>query len=276
MRTTIGSAAGLLFVVAFASLTLAAPPASVPGRGKGLSVAKSRVQRALESREQVLERARIRVTQRASTRLVERRNKGRLRPQQGTGRLGEKKLLKVGQDEHRGLLRRARGLFTRTRSRETGKVADSKPGKVATNIPQRRGRSQPIITARADRLLQKRLASIDQMRDLALENGNLKLLERADELETIARWQFDRRIRKTGQMGAAQIPEGADRDRPGKVFGRETAERARLGRREFGRATAETAREGGRESGDSITSSLTGRTRRNVTEESESRDSELP
>jgi len=46
---------------------------------------------------------------------------------------------------------------------------------------------------RADRIFAKRLADIDHLRDIALKNGNLKLLDRADKLEEIARSQYTRR-----------------------------------------------------------------------------------
>jgi hypothetical protein len=51
--------------------------------------------------------------------------------------------------------------------------------------------------ARADALLALRLASIDHLRDVALANGNTALLEKADELEVIARSQYDRRTNPT-------------------------------------------------------------------------------
>jgi hypothetical protein len=43
-----------------------------------------------------------------------------------------------------------------------------------------------------DRLLAKRLATIDKLRDQALENGNERLLEQADRLEELARRQHAR------------------------------------------------------------------------------------
>lgn len=54
---------------------------------------------------------------------------------------------------------------------------------------------------RADRILVKRLADIDHLRDVALKNGNLKLLDQADQLEAIARTQYERRT------GTTPIPE---------------------------------------------------------------------
>jgi len=50
-----------------------------------------------------------------------------------------------------------------------------------------RGRFDPT---RAERILAKRLADIDHLRDVAIQNGNTQLLDRADQLEVIARRQF--------------------------------------------------------------------------------------
>lgn len=47
--------------------------------------------------------------------------------------------------------------------------------------------------SRADWLLAKRLASIDHMRDESLQNGNERMLERADKLEALARLQYEHR-----------------------------------------------------------------------------------
>jgi hypothetical protein len=55
-----------------------------------------------------------------------------------------------------------------------------------------RGRERFALT-QAERLLAKRLASIDHVRDIALRNGNTRLLEQCDHLEAIARAQYDRR-----------------------------------------------------------------------------------
>jgi predicted phage-related endonuclease len=52
---------------------------------------------------------------------------------------------------------------------------------------QRRDLSQ------AERLLALRLAQIDHLRDVALQNGNAELMQQADKLEELARAQFDRR-----------------------------------------------------------------------------------
>lgn len=43
----------------------------------------------------------------------------------------------------------------------------------------------------AERQLTRRLAQIDKMRDIALENGNETQLKQADRLEQLARWQFE-------------------------------------------------------------------------------------
>jgi hypothetical protein len=62
---------------------------------------------------------------------------------------------------------------------------DESPGEL-------RGRERFALT-QAERLLAKRLASIDHLRDIALRNGNTRLLEQCDHLEAIARAQYDRR-----------------------------------------------------------------------------------
>jgi hypothetical protein len=63
---------------------------------------------------------------------------------------------------------------------------------------------------RADRILAKRLADIDHLRDVALKNGNLKLLDQADKLEQVARTQYERRTGTTPTPEPQPEPPGTD------------------------------------------------------------------
>lgn len=112
---------------------------------------------------------------------------------------------------------------------------------------------------RAERLLAKRLADIDHLRDIALQNGNTRLLEQADELELLARAQYARRT-EGGEPQDRSPParrrgrRDRDDDRPGATpagrgFDLSTAGEAELRGREFGLSTAEQARLMGREFG---------------------------
>jgi hypothetical protein len=63
---------------------------------------------------------------------------------------------------------------------------------------------------RADRILAKRLADIDHLRDVALKNGNLKLLDQADKLEQVARTQYERRTGTTPTPEPQPEPPATD------------------------------------------------------------------
>jgi hypothetical protein len=77
---------------------------------------------------------------------------------------------------------------------DDGGVLDDRTGEDPIGDPtgELRGRERFALT-QAERLLAKRLASIDHLRDIALRNGNTRLLEQCDHLEVIARAQYDRR-----------------------------------------------------------------------------------
>lgn len=108
---------------------------------------------------------------------------------------------------------------------------------------------------KAELLLKKRLANIDHLRDIAVENGNTQMLERADKLEELAQQQYDRRIAKLTTEGPAETdnsqeapetPEGTmaetDVETEETTLGRSTVRKARKNRRGFGQLTAEEAR----------------------------------
>lgn len=58
-------------------------------------------------------------------------------------------------------------------------------------------------TSTPDSLLANRLASIDHMRDIALKNGNERMLDQADKLEALARQQYQRRTGEFAEQGEA-------------------------------------------------------------------------
>jgi hypothetical protein len=91
-------------------------------------------------------------------------------------------------------LGRARLNTDSTSAIDDGGLLDDPVGEVPTGDPtgELRGRERFALT-QAERLLAKRLASIDHLRDVALRNGNTRLLEQCDHLEAIARAQYDRR-----------------------------------------------------------------------------------
>ncbi|MBT4867490.1 MAG: hypothetical protein HON53_20490 [Planctomycetaceae bacterium] len=133
------------------------------------------------------------------------------------------------------------------------------------------GRAQRPPHSQADRILANRLADIDHMRDIALENGNEQMLQQADKLEQITRNQYQRRIggddfqppetqvsatERTDEARAnrfSRTPDQADFATNRRTdaaeagdfnaeFGRQTAAAAREGREEFGRDMAEEGR----------------------------------
>jgi len=96
-------------------------------------------------------------------------------------------------------LEQLRGMATDTPA--AGHVPDALPSAQATARMEGH-----FDLSRADRLLAKRLADIDHMRDIALRNGNTKLLDKADKLEQLARWQFGRRPGLPTNPEAPQAP----------------------------------------------------------------------
>ncbi len=70
--------------------------------------------------------------------------------------------------------------------------------------------------SQADRLLAKRLADIDHLRDIALENGNERQLEQADKLEALPRQQHAQRTSgeklRANEILRPSRDEGTDSD----------------------------------------------------------------
>jgi hypothetical protein len=85
----------------------------------------------------------------------------------------------------------------------------------------KREKGHPGVHPQQDRLVQqaetnltRRLASIDRMRDQALENGDSAMLAKADQLEQLTRLQHEQRIAQvtafeTGQPSSERTPMGA-------------------------------------------------------------------
>lgn len=217
-----------LAVLAMVAGTTHAASAQPPGQGQGMSQAaaqNSAVQQALANRQQVLNR----LTSRASDNGTANRAQGLLRATAGagnaaataargldragiatgTGRLGSDVLrgLRSGAAPRRIGLDRAefvRGqrvsrlerVRSERRDRSEGTPADAEATTGRRNELVSGGLNRRAMT-QADRLLAKRLADIDHLRDQALRNGNVRLLEQADRLEALARQQYDRRVNGT-------------------------------------------------------------------------------
>ena len=105
--------------------------------------------------------------------------------------------------ESRGLSLHARArqqMANRIRDRRSDRtdIAATTDGSAVESLPDavtapRRAPWERAGISRADWLLSKRLASIDKLRDKALEIGNDRLLDQADKLEDLARQQHERR-----------------------------------------------------------------------------------
>jgi hypothetical protein len=72
-----------------------------------------------------------------------------------------------------------------------------------------------LALTHADRMLAQRLAQIDAMRDRAVDAGNERLLEQADHLEQLARWQHAGRL--AGRLGRAEYEVQADGEGEGST-----------------------------------------------------------
>lgn len=119
----------------------------------------------------------------------------------GGGASGGATTASEARSSHRLSTREARGnAFGRARldsdtlaTTDDGGLLDDTNGDLPGDLTDGlRGRERFALT-QAERLLAKRLASIDHLRDIALRNGNTRLLEQCDHLEAIARAQYDRR-----------------------------------------------------------------------------------
>ncbi|MEX0716560.1 MAG: hypothetical protein WD066_08235 [Planctomycetaceae bacterium] len=211
----------LLSIPVVASILVTASPArSDPPRNRAGSAA----QRALENRQRGLNLP----VNRPNGTVPEQAGPPRSipTPHAGTGRLPrEVELRRPGRFDDRERLDgraigRARGAAAdrpdvpRAIPAHPGATADS----AAMNGRERaatvsHGGNRLALTE-ADRLLALRLAQIDRLRDRALDNGNERLLEQADQLEQLARWQHAGRIE--GRLGrdVYEIPAAEEGGEP--------------------------------------------------------------
>jgi len=191
-------------------------------------------------------------------------------PQSATGRFGRDTLPSLRRQTRPALPQQnaRRPVASNTRRQDVPNIDRSRRAD-GTRSPI--GRSQRPPHSQADRILANRLADIDHQRDIALENGNERMLQKADKLEQIARNQYQRRIGggdiqpPETQLSATERTDNARANRfsrrPDQVefatnrrsdvaeagdfnaeFGRQTAAAAREGREEFGRDMAEEGR----------------------------------
>ena len=110
-----------------------------------------------------------------------------------------------------------------------------------------------------DRAFSQRLASIDRIRDRAVETGNVNLLNRADALEQSVR--AERRGKKLDSLANGNlVPNGRDKavatghsdwktNEDNRPYGQTISEMARELGSDFGSITSEQARQSGREFG---------------------------
>jgi len=149
----------------------------------------------------------------------------RVGPQTGTGRLGNP-ALRGRVNRSRGFAERRRGtsrrsdVLRRLRSRDnpgrrisaealertrgdrrvfgrerTGRGTDDEPARRRFDDVTSRRNGPPRSIAEG--ILAKRLAEIDRLRDIALKNDNVRLLEQADKLEQLARQQYQLHVEGT-------------------------------------------------------------------------------
>lgn len=113
----------------------------------------------------------------------------------------------------------------------------------------------------AELMLHNRLAAIDHLRDVALDHGDMELLQHADEMEMRARQHYDARVQAANDFrdGHAELPTNNDRpaivrpDRPAEDFGHSISSQAREDGRLFGQTKSEQGRTFGRDFGTSPT-----------------------
>ena len=94
---------------------------------------------------------------------------------------------------------------TGTDTTGTDTSSTDNPTTDVASTDQLRGRERFALT-QADRLLAKRLADIDHLRDVAMHNGNTRLLNQADYLEQLARAQYARRTAGYDVPGTSTDP----------------------------------------------------------------------
>ncbi len=90
-----------------------------------------------------------------------------------------------------------------------GKDANNNPGVRRADLVSH-GQNRRAYT-QAERLLAKRLAQIDRLREKYLETGNSQLLNQADQLEKLARQQYEFRL-----DGRDPLPDGGFNPSQGK------------------------------------------------------------
>lgn len=79
------------------------------------------------------------------------------------------------------------------------------PG-LARSVLVNKGQNR-LARINADKILTRRLAQVDRLRDIALENDNADLLARADELEQAARADFTRRTGESSEPTPDPTPD---------------------------------------------------------------------
>ncbi len=203
---------------------VSAQPSNLQIRGN------TNLERAMNNRATLLERANVQLRGPSQSRVeINSRNTVELRTNattRGNGRTS-RTLPSVGTERLTpGLIRRTaeaeRMREIRGRVRAEGEVSrrnETPAPEHRESVPRSQERRE-IVQARAevlgntslaDRLLVKRLAQIDHMRDIALENGNERQLEQADKLEQLARWQFEHRFEARANNPFAEVtPETAE------------------------------------------------------------------
>ena len=212
MRFAWGAIVGVLFVFGTVSATFAAPPQHANGLGNSGNNSRAsnrtnfspRVRRALESRDRL---ERLGGLENRGPRL---KTAQQVSPQFGTGRLQQnfgrktvfgrfsnrtariEKFEKFDKQTQQRPGRR-RGFFSALSTNR-----DDDDGERTSRSNRQINPQERRFLPKAERLLNKRLADIDHLRDVALANGNVRLLEKADELEALARRQYERRIGETG------------------------------------------------------------------------------
>lgn len=164
-------------------------------RSSQSSIRKSSARQALDSRRSLLSRA---AAQSRSTpaELATRQARSPFNdPQTRTGRLTRETAWRRKTERRQSLTSRD---SRQTRSLQQRRTERSETDQRNTGRrDQFSGVRNRPTAPQADRLLAKRLADIDHLRDVAVENGNERLLEQADRLEELARRQFE--YRTTGE-----------------------------------------------------------------------------
>lgn len=179
---------------------------------------------------------------------------------------------RMGLRDNRGpQVNRPQARATRSELRNPS-VEDQVPSDAFSRLPSNRSsRNQrpPRRVSGAEQALQQRLASIDKMRDFAVESGNMQLLDRADALERLAREQHGHMLQQiaqrdttpsgpsgnpenvNGRPRADQTPYVMSQRQPAesRIPDRDLSQRPQVAGREFGQMTARQARELGRDFG---------------------------